>query len=93
MANRWYIVLVAKMANKKGREKMTSTNLLKAKMAEKGYNQSQIAELLGITYQSFNRKLNNKVEFKASEINKLCEILDITAINAYFFCNSNSQNG
>lgn len=72
---------------------MTDTNKLKARLLEKGLTQSEIADKLKISYQSFNYKLHNINEFKASEIKKLCEILDISNKDAYFFCEENSQNG
>lgn len=64
---------------------MTNTNLLKARIIEKGFTQAEIAEKLGISYQSFNYKLNNRTEFKASEIEALCEILEIEDKDLYFF--------
>lgn len=72
---------------------MTATNLLKAKLMEMGYRQEDIADILKISPQSFSYKLNNKSEFKASEIEKLCSILKIQNKDAYFFCQSISQNG
>ncbi len=71
----------------------TNTKKLRAKLTEMGFTQSQIAEKLGISYQSLCYKINNKIEFKASEIQKLCEILEIKNKDEYFFCNQNSQNG
>lgn len=65
---------------------MTATNLIKAKMQEHKLTNAEVAKLLDISYQSFSYKLNNKVEFKASEIVKLCEILKIEDKEAYFFC-------
>lgn len=72
---------------------MTATNKLKAKLSEYGFTQAEIATKLKLSYQTFNAKLNNKSEFKASEIELLCSILKIADKNEYFFCNSNSQNG
>ncbi len=72
---------------------MTATNKLKAKLIECGFTQTAIARMLKISYQTFNNKLNNKVELKASEIDALCEILGIEDKDAYFFCDANSQNG
>lgn len=72
---------------------MTATNKLKAKLSEYNLTQSEIADMLKISMQSFSYKLNNKVEFKASEIKALCSILDITDKDAYFFCDDISQNG
>lgn len=63
----------------------TNTNLLKGRIAEKGLTQSKVAESIGITYQSFSDKLNNKSHFKVSEIIKLCKVLDISDKDKYFF--------
>lgn len=76
------------MANKKGGGYMpTNTNLLKGRIIEKGFTQTEIAEKIGITYQSFSEKINNKSHFKVSEIIKLCELLSITDKDKYFFAN------
>lgn len=64
---------------------MTNTLKLKAAITESGFTQEQIAEQLGMTVATFNYKVNNKSEFKASEIKKLCEVLHITEVNAIFF--------
>lgn len=66
---------------------MTNTAKLKAKIVEKGMVQEEIAQALGMTIATFNYKVNNKSEFKASEIKKLGEILHITAeeVNIIFF--------
>lgn len=64
---------------------MTDSNLLRAKIIEKGFTQTEIATKLGISAQSLNYKINNKREFKASEIEKLCGILGIKNKNSYFF--------
>lgn len=53
---------------------------------ENDFKQSDIAEKLGISSQSFSYKLHNKKEFKASEIKFLCNLLNITDKDAYFFC-------
>ena len=55
--------------------------------------QEQIAKKLNISYQSLSYKINNKTDFKASEIQTLCDILKITDKDQYFFCSKNSQNG
>jgi transcriptional regulator with XRE-family HTH domain len=58
---------------------------LKAKFVENGLTQKRIADKLGISYQSLSDKVNNKVEFKASEIETLCKILNIQVKEPYFF--------
>ncbi len=79
------------IANEKPR--LTATNKVKAKLAECCLTNEKIAKELDISPQTFSYKLNNKVEFKASEIQKMCNILNITDKNAYFFCDEISQNG
>ncbi len=67
---------------------MTDTNMLRAIIKKKGLKYTKIAEKLGITGYSLQKKIENKSEFKASEINKLCEILDIKLLQtkeALFF--------
>ena len=65
---------------------MTDTNELRSLIVKNGYTQTSIAEKIGISYKSFSYKLNNKVEFKVSEIEALCSILGITDKDKYFFC-------
>lgn len=57
---------------------MTNTELLRRKMEESGYKFRYIAEKAGLSYQGFLNKLENKREFKASEIHAICELLGIT---------------
>lgn len=66
---------------------MTNTAKLKAVIIEKGMLQEQVAMQLGMTSATFNYKVNNKTEFKASEIKKLFKILQLTTdeIIAIFF--------
>ena len=68
---------------------MTNTSLLKGKIEESGYKLGFIAKRLGITYQGFLKKVNNETEFKATEIQTLCDLLniDIQQKEAIFFCN------
>lgn len=57
---------------------MTNTNLLRKKVDESGYKLRFIASKLGITYQGFLKKINNETEFKASEMQILRELLNLT---------------
>lgn len=66
---------------------MTNTAKLKAKIVEKGMVQEELAKALGVTNATFNYKVNNKTEFKASEIKKLSKFLSLTveeASNIFF---------
>jgi len=64
-----------------------NTSKLKAKIIEKGLLQEAVAMQLGMTSATFNYKVNNKTEFKASEIKMLIVILELTAdeVMAIFF--------
>lgn len=64
---------------------MTNTRQIKAALVACGLTQAQAAKRLGMSQVSFNYKINNKREFKAKEIEKLCEILHITDVPYYFF--------
>jgi len=60
-------------------------NLLEAKMKIHGDNQSDLAVAIGISVQTFNRKLNGTdgAEFSQSEIIKIIERYDLTAEEVY----------
>lgn len=58
---------------------MTNTSLLMQYIDKSGYKKSFIAAQLGITTYAFMLKVNNKSEFKASEITILCKLLKISA--------------
>lgn len=66
---------------------MTNTKKLRALILERGLIQEQVAAHLGITTASLNYKINNKREFKASEIHALIELLEIKDedVNGIFF--------
>ena len=56
---------------------MTNTELLEKCIAESGYKKSFIASKIGKSAYALSLKINNKTEFKASEITILCELLGI----------------
>lgn len=56
---------------------MTDTVLLTSKIKECGSTTTVIAEQLGLSRQGFWKKLNNKAEFKQSEIEKITRILNL----------------
>lgn len=67
---------------------MTNTELLRKRIDESGYKLRYIAKQVGITYQALLNKMNNETEFKAGEINVMCELLHITdmqEMKAIFF--------
>lgn len=56
---------------------MTNTTLLKELIAKKGLKLKYVADYLGLSAYGLSKKINNKQEFKASEVNALCELLNI----------------
>lgn len=57
-----------------------NTSMLLDKIESSGISKSKIAEMLGITRQGLYNKLCSKKEFKASEVRKLSELLDLTSV-------------
>lgn len=66
---------------------MTNTPLMEKRINESGYKRSYIAKCLDITPYALAMKINNKSEFKQSEIDILCELLgvDVDERMAIFF--------
>ena len=61
---------------------------LRGKIAEKIGTLTAFTEKMQISEPSLYSKINNKTEFKQSEIVKACEILEIPIdiVKEYFFC-------
>lgn len=67
---------------------MTDTEKLRARIALSGFKRSHIAGALGISTAALAQKIDNRREFKASEIDTLCKLLSITSLKekeAIFF--------
>lgn len=68
---------------------MTNTELLNKKIEASGYKRSYIAKAIGLkSAYGLSKKINNETEFKAKEINALCELLNISSLEekeAIFF--------
>lgn len=60
---------------------------LLGRMRARGYTQEKLAKEIGINECTLNSKLNNKSHFNTKEIDKICEILDISIhkIGFYFY--------
>lgn len=56
---------------------MTNTKLLIQFINNSGLKKGKIAEMLGISLFTLKRKIENETEFKQSEIQKLCKLLNI----------------
>ena len=59
---------------------MTNTPLLEKYIDKSGYKRSHIAKALGISSYTLAMKINNSSEFWASEIETLCELLNIDVV-------------
>lgn len=56
---------------------MTDTKKLERLIENSGYKRSFLAAQIGISPYALLLKMNNKTEFKASEIEALCKLLDV----------------
>lgn len=57
---------------------MTNGALLKQIAEERHLSLQELAEALGITRQGLHKKITNATEFKASEVEKLSQLLKLT---------------
>ena len=67
---------------------MTNLELLEDKIKKSGKKKTYLAMKIGLTYAGFRNCCTNKAEFKASQIQTLCEELNITSLkerHAIFF--------
>ena len=67
---------------------LTDSDALKALIKSRGLKLKYVADCLGLTSYGFALKLNNKPEFKTSEVAALCELLEIKSLKekeALFF--------
>ena len=67
---------------------MTNTKELNKRIKKSGLKKSYIAITLGIAVSTLSRKISGKLDFKASEIDTLCNLLGIESLEekeAIFF--------
>ncbi len=67
---------------------MTNIDMLEDKIFESGLKKGYIAAKIGVSPSTFSALLNNRTEFKASQIRDICNVLNITddaEIKAIFF--------
>lgn len=57
---------------------MTNTALLELRIQNSGLKKSFIAKVLNINPKTLANKIENRCEFKISEMKALCKLLDIT---------------
>lgn len=68
--------------------KMTDTNALRSAIVNSGLKYKALAEIMGLSPYALQMKIDNKSEFKASEIDTLANTLgmDMQQRDAIFFC-------
>ncbi|MGN6715428.1 hypothetical protein [Anaerocolumna jejuensis] len=59
---------------------LTNTKLLRNLIIDKGLKMKFVADYLGLSAYGFQLKLENKQEFKASEVSALCDLLGIKSL-------------
>lgn len=66
---------------------MTNTKLLEEAIDRSGLKKGKIAERLGISRAGLINLINNRAEFRASQIMTLCDLLSLTTAqrDAIFF--------
>ena len=57
---------------------MTNTRLLNSVIVRSGIGRQGLADKMGLSLTSVQKKINNEVEFRQSEIQKACEALGLT---------------
>ena len=62
-------------------------NKLKGRIVEKGLTAQKLAPLLNLSEDAMYMKMNQRSEFKRSEIERICQLLEISSdlIPEYFF--------
>lgn len=66
--------------NKKEGVIMTDSKELRRLIEEKGFKLKYVAERLGLSSYGLSLKIDNKQEFKTSEVSALCELLEIKSL-------------
>lgn len=59
---------------------MTDTNALRELIENRGLKMKYVAEYLGLSAYGFQLKVENRQEFKTSEVKALCELLGILSL-------------
>ena len=57
---------------------MLDANKLKAKIVEVGMTQGELARKIGISQNTFTRKISGRRDFTVGEIDRICTVLGIT---------------
>ena len=87
--------MYAELNETQGGDVLTDTKALKERIKASGLKQDFIAKKLGITSFGFAKKRDNVNQFKASEIDMLCDLLNIDSLEdrfAIFFAKDDELN-
>ena len=71
---------------------MNSTSLIKGFRGKKLYSQEKVAELLGISRQSYNALENDLLHNDFALVFKLLDVLDLSAVDIDEFFNAIKQD-
>ena len=63
---------------------MTDTKALQKRIEQSGLKQEFIAKKIGLSSYGFAKKRDNETEFKPSEIDGLCDLLNIDTLEEKF---------
>ena len=69
---------------------MINTNLIRAKIAENGMTQKQVAKEIGMSEKTFSIKMNSG-KFGLDEADKMIRLLNIEKPELYFFANKETS--
>lgn len=66
---------------------MTNTSKLRGRIAEKGYTLTKLSEAVNISRPCLRSKINGSSDFKVSEIERICSVLEISMLDVgdFFF--------
>jgi transcriptional regulator with XRE-family HTH domain len=76
-------MMIVGLQNPNKKERRSRMLKFKGYCAEHGIKQKEVADLLGITIESVNRKINGKEPFTFEQVKKLCDHYKISA-DVYF---------
>lgn len=60
---------------------MTDSKAIRDLINEKGLKLKYVANYIGLSYYAFQQKIDNKREFKTSEVTLLCQLLEIKSLS------------
>ena len=70
------------MLSKGGNHKLINTNKLKAAIYASGYNIKKLAEIVGVEYNLFSKKVCGRSKFTLEQAFTLCVLLNLTMTEA-----------